>query len=147
MKKACCRRQHGSCNVGAWRFGGTATASMTRATFWFGRRSTINGFSRERCANKFASCFWREIARHHGFEIEELEVDTDHGHLFLSFPPKYSIGQVVGVFKAMSAQEIRAAFPGVRKQLWGGEFGENGYVARTVGDPVTAEVSKKYSVS
>jgi len=33
-----------------------------------------------------------EIARHHGFEIEELEVDKDHVHLFLSFPPKYSIG-------------------------------------------------------
>jgi putative transposase len=37
-----------------------------------------------------------EIARHHGFEIEELEVDMDHGHIFLSFPPKYSIEQVVG---------------------------------------------------
>ena len=73
-----------------------------------------------------------EIARHHGFEIEELEVDTDHGHLFLSFPPKYSIGQVVGATR------------GVRKQLWGGEFGEDGYGARPVGDQVTAEVSKKY---
>jgi putative transposase len=84
------------------------------------------------------------IARHHGFEIEELEVDIDHGHLFLRFPPKYSIGQMAGVIKAVSAREIRAAFPGVRKQLWGGEFGEDGYVARTVGDQVTAEVSKKY---
>jgi REP element-mobilizing transposase RayT len=37
-----------------------------------------------------------EIARHLGFEIEELEVDTDYGHLFLSFSPKYSIGQVAG---------------------------------------------------
>jgi len=44
----------------------------------------------------------------------------------------------------VSVREIRAAFPGVRKQLWGGESGEDGYVARTVGDRVTAEVSKKY---
>ena len=27
-----------------------------------------------------------EIAAHHGFEMEELEVDKDHVHLFLSFP-------------------------------------------------------------
>lgn len=46
--------------------------------------------------------------------------------------------------KAVSAREIRAGFPEVRKQLWGGEFGEDGYFARTVGDKVTADVIKKY---
>ena len=44
----------------------------------------------------------------------------------------------------MSAREIRTALPRVRKQLWVGESGEDGYGARTVGDQVTAEVSKKY---
>lgn len=48
----------------------------------------------------------------------ELEVDQDHAHLFLSIPPKYSIGQVVELFKAVSVREIRAGFPEVRKQLW-----------------------------
>ena len=85
-----------------------------------------------------------EIAEHHGFEIEELEVDKDHVHVFLSFPPKYSIGQVVGLLKAVSAREIRAGFPEVRQQLWGGEFWEDGYFVRTVGDNVTADVIKKY---
>jgi len=33
-----------------------------------------------------------------------LEVDKDHVHLFLSFPPKYSIGAVVGQLKAVSAK-------------------------------------------
>ena len=84
-----------------------------------------------------------ESARHHGFELEEVDVDKVHVHLLLSFPPKHSIGQVVGVFKAVRAREIRAAFPGVRKQLWGGEFWEDEYVARTVGDQVTAEVITK----
>lgn len=46
--------------------------------------------------------------------------------------------------KAVSAREIRAGFPEVRKQLWGGEFWEEGYFARTVGDKVTADVIKKY---
>ena len=56
-----------------------------------------------------------EIAEHHGFEIEELEVDKDPVHVFLSVPPKYSIGQVVGLLKAVSAREIRAGFPEARR--------------------------------
>lgn len=47
----------------------------------------------------------------------------------------------------MSARETRAALSGVRKQLWGAESGEDGYVVRMVGDQVTAEVSKKYILS
>lgn len=103
------------------------------------RKWVLQGAIRQRVKELF-----QEIAGHHGFEIEEMEVDKDHVHLFLSFPPKYSIGQVVGLMKAVSAKEIREEFPEVRKQLWGGEFWEDGYFARTVGDKVTAEVIKKY---
>ena len=87
---------------------------------------------------------FQEIAQHHGFEIEELEVDKDHVHIFISFPPKYSIAKVVAILKAVSAREIREQFPRVKKQLWGGEFWEDGYFVRTVGDKVTSEVIKKY---
>ena len=103
------------------------------------RKWVLQGAIRQRVKELF-----QEIAGHHGFEIEEMEVDKDHVHLFLSFPPKYSIGQVVGLMKAVSAKEIREEFPEVRKQLWGGEFWEDGYFARTMGDKVTAEVIKKY---
>ena len=103
------------------------------------RKWVLQGAIRQRVKELF-----QEIAGHHGFEIEEMEVDKDHVHLFLSFPPKYSIGQVVGLMKAVSAKEIREECPEVRKQLWGGEFWEDGYFARTVGDKVTAEVIKKY---
>ena len=65
---------------------------------------------------------FQEIAEHHGFEIQEKEVDKDHIHLFLSFPPRYSISRVVEIFKSVSAREIRVEFPEVKKQLWGGEF-------------------------
>ena len=103
------------------------------------RKWVLQGAIRQRVKELF-----QEIAGHHGFEIEEMEVGKDHVHLFLSFPPKYSIGQVVGLMKAVSAKEIREELPEVRKQLWGGEFWEDGYFARTVGDKVTAEVIKKY---
>ena len=103
------------------------------------RKWVLQGAIRQRVKELF-----QDIAGHHGFEIEELEVDKDHVHVFLSFPPKYSIGQVVGLMKAVSAKEIREEFPEIRKQLWGGEFWEDGYFVRTVGDKVTAEVIKKY---
>lgn len=45
--------------------------------------------------------------------------------------------------KAVSAWEIRAGFPEVRKQLWDGELWEDGCFARTGGDKVTADVLKK----
>ena len=85
-----------------------------------------------------------EIAAHHGFEMEELGVDKDPVHLFLSFPPRYSISAVARLLKAVSAKEIRDEFPAVRTQLWGGEFWEDGYLVRTVGDKVTADVIRKY---
>ena len=76
---------------------------------------------------------FKEIAEHHGFEIEEMEIAVDHVHIFLSFPPRYSIGKVVGMVKSISANEIFEEFPKVKKELWGGEFWEDGYFARTVG--------------
>ena len=103
------------------------------------RKWVLQGAIRERVRELLS-----EIAVHHGFEMEELEVDKDHVHLFLSFPPRYSISAVVRLLKAVSAKEIRDEFPEVRKQLWGGEFWEDGYFVRTVGDKVTAEVIKKY---
>jgi len=87
---------------------------------------------------------FQQIVEHHGFEIEELEVVKDHVHIFVSFPPKYSIAKVVAILKAVSAREIREEFPQVNKQLWGGEFWEDGHFVRTVGDKVTSEVIKKY---
>ena len=103
------------------------------------RKWILQGEIRDRAKELF-----REIAEHHGFEIKEMEVTGDHVHILISFSPKYSIAKVVGILKAVSAKEIRKEFPIVKKQLWGGEFWEDGYFARTVGDKVTAEVIKKY---
>jgi putative transposase len=85
------------------------------------RKWVLQGAVRERVRELFL-----EIAAHHGFEIEELEVDTDHVHVFLSVPPKYSIGQVVGLLKAVSAREIRAGFPEVPSSCVGESFGKMG---------------------
>jgi putative transposase len=51
-----------------------------------------------------------------------MRVAEDHVHIFLTFPPRYSIAHVVGLLKSISAREIFDEFPEVKKKLWGGEF-------------------------
>lgn len=87
---------------------------------------------------------FREIAENHDFEIDTLEVAEDHVHVFLSFPPRYSISRVVGMLKSISAGVIFREYPEVKRELWGGEFWEDGYFVRTVGDKVTAEIIRRY---
>ncbi len=88
-------------------------------------------------------CF-QEIAVSSDYEIEVMELAEDHVHIFLGFPPKYSISDVVHKLKGVSAREIFKNYPEVKRQLWGGEFWEDGYFVRTVGDKVTKDVIKKY---
>jgi len=51
---------------------------------------------------------------------------------------------VVGILKAVSAREIRKEFPEVKDELWGGEFWEDGYFARTVWDQIATDVIRRY---
>lgn len=93
---------------------------------------------------EYARQVFCQIAEEFGFDIEELEVAEDHVHLFLSFPPRYSIARSVGILKSISASRIFREHPEVKRELWGGEFWEDGYFARTVGEKVTADVIKRY---
>ena len=85
-----------------------------------------------------------EIAENHGIEIDTLEVVEDHVHLFLSFPPRMSISRVVGKLKSISASEVYREHPEVKRELWGGNFWQEGYFVRTSGDQVTTEIIRSY---
>jgi putative transposase len=86
----------------------------------------------------------REICEDYKIEIEEMEVAINHIHLLVSFPPKYSIGEVVGIIKSKSARGLFRQFPRIKKRLWSGELWEDGYFARTVGDRMTRQIIDKY---
>ena len=103
------------------------------------RRDVLQGAVQQRVRELFV-----DIAEQYDITIEEMEVSPDHIHIFCSFPPRYSIAQVVTRFKSLSARAIFREFPHVKKRLWGGELWEDGYFARTVGDKVTAEVIRRY---
>jgi putative transposase len=86
----------------------------------------------------------REICEDYKIKIEEMEVAINHIHLLVSFPPKYSIGEVVGIIKSKSARGLFRQFPRIKKRLWSGELWEDGYFARTVGDRMTRQIIDKY---
>jgi len=88
-----------------------------------------------------------EISEEYRFEIIELEIEEEHIHIMLSFPPSRSIGEVVRIIKSNSARVLFREFPGIKKSLWSGEMWEDGYFARTVGDRMTSDVIKQYIVS
>jgi len=103
------------------------------------RKWILRGDIQERVKELF-----EEIAVNYGIEIDTMEVAKDHVHLFVSFPPRYSIARVVGLFKSISASVLFREFPELKGRLWGGEFWEDGYFARTVGDEVTANTIRRY---
>lgn len=98
---------------------------------------------REEIRNAARELF-QEILEARDCEVEEMEIASDHVHIFTRMPPRYSIGEMVRVLKAASAKEIFRRFPEVKRELWGGEFWEDGYFARTMGDRVTSETIKRY---
>jgi putative transposase len=87
---------------------------------------------------------FREILSARDCEVLEMEIAKDHVHIFTSIPPKYSVGEMVRILKSVSAKEIFRRYPEVKRELWGGEFWEDGYFVRTVGDKVTSDTIKQY---
>ena len=76
----------------------------------------------------------RAIQERYEINMERLGTDQDHIHLLCSFHPKYNGSQIVGLFKSITAKQLFARFPELRKQLWGGEFWSDGYHLATVSE-------------
>ena len=80
------------------------------------------------------------------FEVTFLEIgtDADHVHFLVQSVPTYSPKRIVQLIKSITAREIFAACPEVKKQLWGGEFWSGGYFVSTVGKHGNEDVIKRY---
>ena len=88
---------------------------------------------------------FREIARQYGFEILASEVMPDHGHLFVSAPPKNSPSPIVRVFKGSTSRRLKQEFPQIRRAYWGehATLWAEGYDVGTAGH-VSAETIRRY---
>lgn len=80
-------------------------------------------------------CNWLDI------RIIEGAICSDHVHMYLSVPPKYSPSHVMKILKGKSA-EMRKEFPELGKKYWGLHIWARGYFVSTVG--IDSEVIRKY---
>ena len=85
-----------------------------------------------------------EISKRHEISFLEIGADQDHVHFLVQSVPMYSPKKIVQTVKSLTAREILAACPEVKKKLWGGEFWSDGYYISTVGQHGNEEVIKQY---
>ena len=81
-------------------------------------------------------CEWLDIT------IIEGAICSDHVHMYLSVPPKYSPAQVMKVLKGKSAEYLRREFPELKKRYWGLHIWARVYFVSTVG--IDREIIRKY---
>ena len=76
-------------------------------------------------------------------EIIQGVVSKDHVHLYISYPPKLSVSEIVKALKGRSSRKIQQEFPHLQKQYWGRHFWAIGYAAFSSGH-VTDEIIQEY---
>lgn len=81
-------------------------------------------------------CDWLDI------RIIDGAICSDHVHMYLSVPPKFSPSQVMKVLKGKSAERLRKEFPELGKRYWGLHIWARGYFVSTVG--IDSSVIQRY---
>ena len=83
----------------------------------------------------------RKTCKDLDIEIIDMAVNVDHVHLFVKYPPKYSVSYIAKRIKGRSSRELRKAFPHLTewcaKGLWApscfhGSVGHGWEVARAI---------------
>jgi len=82
----------------------------------------------------------RDLCRQRGVELLEGHLMSDHVHMCLRIPPKFSIAFVIGFLKGKSA--IRIHRSAGNKRVTGLHFWSRGYCVSTVG--LDEETIRKY---
>jgi putative transposase len=74
----------------------------------------------------------RKLALQKESEVVEGRLKTDHVHMVVSIPPKYSVSQVVGYVKVKSTIWVAGA-TGRNRNFVGQNFWARGYCVSTIG--------------
>jgi len=85
----------------------------------------------------------RQICDANDIQVIEGRVSRDHIHLYVSYPPKLSVSEMVRRMKGRSSKRIQEEFPQLGKRYWGKHFWGIGYAAFSSGH-VTDEMIKEY---
>jgi REP element-mobilizing transposase RayT len=85
-----------------------------------------------------------EIAARYEMTFIEIGTDRDHVHFLIQSVPTYSPTKIVRIIKSITAREIFARVPTVKKKLWGGELWSDGYYISTVGQHGSEATIRNY---
>jgi len=86
----------------------------------------------------------RGIMERYDIEMEALGMDHDHLHLLCGAHPKHAPGDLVRIFKSLTARQVFQREPAIKLELWGGEFWSDDYYAATVGERGNWGVVEEY---
>ena len=75
----------------------------------------------------------KDLCKWKGIEIVEGHMMSDHVHLLLSIPPKYSVSQIMGYLKGKSAMMIFERHANLKYKFGNRHFWTEGYYVSTVG--------------
>jgi len=76
-------------------------------------------------------------------QIIRGRVSHNHVHMYISYPPKLSVSEIVRLLKGNSYRKIQQEFPELNQRYWGRHFWSIGYAAFSAGH-VTDEMIKNY---
>ena len=85
-----------------------------------------------------------EISKRYELYFLEIGTDKDHVHFLIQSVPSYSPMQIVKIVKSITAREVFARCPEVKKKLWGGNFWSSGYYVATVSEHGNEDVIANY---
>ena len=85
-----------------------------------------------------------EISKRYEIYFLEIGTDKDHVHFLIQSVPRYSPTQIVRIVKSITAKEVLAKCPEVKKKLWGGEFWSDGFYVATVSEHGNEKVIANY---
>jgi putative transposase len=75
----------------------------------------------------------RQICDSNDINIIQGRVSKDHVHIYVSYPPKLSVSEMVRLMKGRSSRKIQEEFPQLGKRYWGKHFWGIGYAAFSSG--------------
>ena len=85
----------------------------------------------------------RQVCEANDIQIVKGHVSKDHIHLYVSYPPKLSVSEMIKRLKGRSSKMIQAEFPELGAKFWGRHFWGIGYAAFSSGT-VTDQTIREY---
>ena len=88
---------------------------------------------REEIAEYTKQQIYKLLGQKDGVEVIEMNVQSDHIHILMWIPPKYSISGVMGYLKGKLALRLFQRYEQLGRQFWGRHLWSRGYCVSTVG--------------